>query len=356
MGFRKLEDSEITALEKQGCTASDWSKLQAAEPLLVERIRNVRFSGKVSIGRLDKNIAFPGGAEKPAGLYNCSIHNCSFGDNVFVRNVSSLANYDIANDVVIENVGSLVVEGTSSFGNGTELEVLNEAGGRGLKMYDRLSAQIAYLIILYRHKPEMIAKLETMIDAYVVKKTSDRGFIGQECRVVDTHAVRNCRIGQQASISGALRLEEGTIAGSAEDPVLVGEGVIAKNFIILSGSYVESAAVLDNCFVGQGVRLGKQFSAENSVFFANCEGFHSETCALFAGPYTVTHHKSSLLIAGLLSFFNAGSGTNQSNHMYKLGPLFPIFCGPAGQRRSQLFSENTAATSMLPSSPSPIFM
>jgi hypothetical protein len=43
--------------------------------------------------------------------------------------------------------------------------------------------------------------------------------------------------------------------------------------------------------------------------------------ALFAGPYTVTHHKSTLLIAAQFSFFNAGSGTNQSNHMYKLGPL-----------------------------------
>ncbi|MCP4709383.1 MAG: DUF4954 family protein, partial [Planctomycetes bacterium] len=28
-----------------------------------------------------------------------------------------------------------------------------------------------------------------------------------------------------------------------------------------------------------------------------------------------------LLIAGLFSFYNAGSGTNQSNHMYKLGPI-----------------------------------
>jgi hypothetical protein len=56
------------------------------------------------------------------------------------------------------------------------------------------------------------------------------------------------------------------------------------------------------------------------VFFANCGGFHGEACAIFAGPYTVTHHKSTLLIAGLFSFLNAGSGTNQSNHMYKLGP------------------------------------
>ncbi len=98
-------------------------------------------------------------------------------------------------------------------------------------------------------------------------------------------------------------------------------GVIAKKFIVLSGSRVDGGAILDKSFVGQGVKMGKQFSAENSVFFANCEAFHGEACSLFAGPYTVTHHKSTLMIASLVSFFNAGSGTNQSNHMYKLGPL-----------------------------------
>ena len=35
----------------------------------------------------------------------------------------------------------------------------------------------------------------------------------------------------------------------------------------------------------------------------------------------MTHHKSTLLIAGMFSFMNAGSSSNQSNHMYKLGPI-----------------------------------
>jgi hypothetical protein len=97
--------------------------------------------------------------------------------------------------------------------------------------------------------------------------------------------------------------------------------VTAQDFIIGEGSSVKDGVVLSRCFVGQGVQLGKQFSGENSLFFANCEGFHGEACSIFAGPYTVTHHKSTLLIAGIYSFYNAGSGTNQSNHMYKLGPV-----------------------------------
>ena len=48
---------------------------------------------------------------------------------------------------------------------------------------------------------------------------------------------------------------------------------------------------------------------------------NGEACAVFAGPYSVSMHKSTLLIGCMLSFMNAGSATNQSNHMYKLGPV-----------------------------------
>jgi hypothetical protein len=92
-------------------------------------------------------------------------------------------------------------------------------------------------------------------------------------------------------------------------------------FIVCSGSIVTESTLIDKCFIGQGCVLAKHYSAENSLFFANCGGYHGEACSIFAGPYTVTHHKSTLLIAGIFSFMNAGSGSNQSNHMYKLGPI-----------------------------------
>ena len=127
-------------------------------------------------------------------------------------------------------------------------------------------------------------------------------------------------MGAASVIEGVDRLENGSINSCAEEPIYIGPGVSAEDFIVCCGSQVTDGAIISKCFVGQGTVLGKHYSAENSVFFANCGGFHGEACAVFAGPYTVTHHKSTLLIAGLFSFLNAGSGTNQSNHMYKLGP------------------------------------
>jgi hypothetical protein len=150
---------------------------------------------------------------------------------------------------------------------------------------------------------------------------SDVGQVGPATRITSVGKITDVRIGGHAVLSGCAALVRGTVLSAEDAPSTVGAGVQADDFIIAEGSQVGGAAMLSRCYVGQGCQIGKQFSAEGSAFFANCEAFHGEACSVLAGPYTVTHHKSTLLIAGLFSFFNAGSGTNQSNHMYKLGPL-----------------------------------
>jgi len=321
MDTRTLTDAEITLLEAQGCRCENWQGVEVAEPFQADRIERVRFSGSVRIGTQAGAASFTGGLTRPAGLVDCAVHNCVIGNDVCISGVGNLSNYDIADGVVIANVGTLAVVGETTFANGTEIEVLNEGGGRPLKIFDRMSAQLAYVKVLYRHDAEMIERLEGLIDDYASSKRSSTGRIEAGSRIENCTSIINVAIGQHVEISGALTLEEGTVIGCEADPTVIGAGVVASDFIVLSGSNVSDASILAHCFVGQGVQIGKQFSGENSAFFANCEGFHGEACSIFAGPYTVTHHKSTLLIAGLFSFFNAGSATNQSNHMYKLGPL-----------------------------------
>ena len=321
MDYRILNNLEIEVLEKQGCSAENWDTVLVKDGFTHDRVRNVSFGGKIRIGVFDKSLDVGNGIVKLCGLYNCCIRDCQIGDNVYISDVKNLVHYDIESDVVIENIASLIVAGETTFGNGTEIEILNEGGGRELPIFDKLSSQVAYLIVTYRHDSALIQKLKGLVEEYVKSKRSTQGIIKQGARIFNSLIVRNVNIGESAFISGALHLEEGTIGSCKSDPTFIGEGVIAKGFIILSGTRIDGSAMLDHCFVGQGVRIGKQFSAENSAFFANSEGFHGEACSIFAGPYTVTHHKSTLLIAGLFSFYNAGSGTNQSNHLYKLGPV-----------------------------------
>jgi hypothetical protein len=160
-----------------------------------------------------------------------------------------------------------------------------------------------------------------MITAYADSIKSNRGIIGHHSVIRNTRQIKNIKFGPYSQVLGSTRLENGTVNSNQFAPVKLGAGIIAENFIVSSGAEISDGTIVSHCFVGQGCILGKQYSAENSLFFANCQGFHGEACSIFGGPYTVTHHKSTLLIAGMFSFCNAGSGSNQSNHMYKLGPI-----------------------------------
>jgi hypothetical protein len=320
--YQALTKEQIKILRTQGCFSADWNKVKAVAPFDPSRIRNVHFSGPVSIGLLKKKITLFGGVGKNAGVYDASIHNCKLGDNVYISNIKNyIANYDIGDNVIIDNVALLAIEGKTSFGNGVEVTVINEAGGREVPIYDHLSSHVAYIIALYRHRKAVVKNLKKMIAEYVKSVTSSIGVIGDGAKIVNSDTLKNIKVGPCAIIDGADSLENGSINSCPQDPAFVGTGVIAKDFILCSGAKVSDGVIISRCFVGQAVELSKQYSAGNSVFFANCSGFHGEACSIFAGPYTVTHHKSTLLIAGLFSFFNAGSGSNQSNHMYKLGPV-----------------------------------
>ena len=321
MSHRPLNNSEKTALQNQGCFSSDWSKIEVTDSFSTDFVHQVRFMGTVKLGSLGGTVMTSKGESSTSGLYNCKIENCEIGNDVLLDNVQLVKNYRIMDQVILENVQSISVSASSTFGNGFEIEVLNEGGGRELKIFDRLSAQLAYILVSYRHNPALIDSINRMISDYAEKCSSDTGSIGTGAEIRNAGTISEVNIGEYASICGAALLKNGTIVSNKEAPAFVGENVIAKNFIILSGSKVDGGAMLDKSFVGQSVEIGKQFSSENSVFFANSEAFHGEAVSIFAGPYTVSHHKSSLLIAGMYSFFNAGSGTNQSNHMYKLGPV-----------------------------------
>lgn len=321
MNCRQLTGDEIKRLEKQGNSAEGWDSVLVREGFVPDCIHHVHFSGEVRLGCFRGSLMIDEGVRKLCGLYRTYIQDCTIGDDVYIADVKNLIRYDIASHVVIDNVASLSVSGETFFGNGTEVEVINESGGREILISDRMTAQIAYLLATCRNDGAFIDKLKTLIEGYVETKRASKGYIGKGSRILNAGKIRNVAIGESSIISGVLLLEEGTIASNVHDSIYVGEGAVAKQFIMLSGSRIDGAAMVDRCFIGQGVRIGKQFSAENCCFFANSEGFHGEACNIFAGPFMVTHHKSTLLIAGLFSFFSAGSGSNQSNHMYKLGAL-----------------------------------
>ena len=322
MKYRPLTPIEIEQLQAQDCSAKDWSAIEVAEHFDARYVRDTNFSGFNRLGVFDKETMLPGGLTVHSGIYHATLHNCEIGNNARLYNVHNyIANYCIGDNTCIENVNAILVDGRSTFGNGVRVPVMNEGGGREIPIFNELSASLAYILTLYRHRPTMIKQLEQQIDAYAEQQASERGRIGRDVRILNCGSIKNVQIGDCAELIGVSRLKNGTINSNPQAPVYLGSGVKCTDFIIASGVKIGDSTLVDKCFVGQGCVFDKHYSAGESLFFSNCQGMHGEACAIFAGPYTVTHHKSTLLIAGLFSFLNAGSGSNQSNHMYKLGPI-----------------------------------
>jgi hypothetical protein len=320
--YRKLRPEEIENLRAQLCMADDWNKIEVAPSFSTEYVRDVRFSGVIKLGVFEKTFSLPGGMTKHSGLSHVTLFNVTVGDDCCIENIQNyIANYEIGADSFIENVNEIVVTEKSRFGNGVAVSVLNETGGREVLINDKLSAHLAYIAALYRHYPDLIDKINAITEHYAEKHASDVGTIGRNVTILNTGSIKNVRVGDYARIEGTCRLMNGSVNSNADAPVLIGYNVVCEDFIISSGSSVTDGTMISRCFIGQACKLGHTYSASDSLFFSNCQGENGEACAIFAGPYTVTHHKSTLLIAGVFSFMNAGSGSNQSNHMYKLGPI-----------------------------------
>lgn len=285
--MRNLTPNEIEAVERLGTTADDWSQILVDDNFRPEQLRQSRLEGRVELGEGAKIIR------------------------------SYVANYRIGRGSLVEQVTALQCRTESTFGGGVGVAAMNECEGRTVHICDQLSAQTAYMMALYRHRPRLIEALEQMVNKEAERNRSTMGEVGEECTISGARFIREVRIGNRVTIDGSSALVNGTIL----DDVAIGVDVKAYNFIIVEGAHIANGATIERCFVGESCILDKGFTAADSLFFANSHCENGEAAAIFAGPYTVSHHKSSLLIAGMFSFFNAGSGSNQSNHLFKSGAV-----------------------------------
>lgn len=278
-------------------------------------VRSCRFSGTVKIG------ALASGQEREQGIFNAVIRDCTIGDNVFISGVAGcLEGLTIDDDVRIENVGRIIAEPGADFGVGTAVSALDETGSRPVYIYPGLTSQIAAMMA---HRPRWTEDTFLPMLDEMRQHMPETPTIGKGAEVLDSRFIFDVRIGPGVRVYGASYLKNGTVVSNAHSGhslTFVGNDVNAEDFIIEDGR-VDSGTLLRRCYVGQGAELEKRFTAHDSLFFANASLENGEACAILAGPYTVSMHKSSLLIGGEYSFFNAGSGTNSSNHKYKLGPV-----------------------------------
>lgn len=317
--LRHLYSIEIAQLEANHCSSTDWSLIFVPEKFTPEAYQFVEFRGECHLGTtLRATPSRPNFASRPTGIYHAIIENCRIGNEVYIGHIGNkIANYSIGNGSIISQVFSLTAQQGSSCGIGTEVSVLDETGGRALRIVRHLPAALAYCMVFGKADKALMQAWDEAVDL-ATSEVEERGYaaIGKDNLIAQSGILEDISTEHCSTIIGVQHLAEGYIGCN----VKMQGSIVSEHFIVEDDTHLGNCS-LQHCYVGEGCRLDGGFSAHDSLIFANSNLSNGEASAAFLGPYTVSMHRSTLLIGGAFSFFNAGSGTNQSNHQYRLGPI-----------------------------------
>ena len=320
--MRQLTDEEIRVLEDRNCWAEDWTNVHVSDDFKPNYMHRVMLYGEISIGDFDKNIEVSRGFLKHSGINNATLRNVNIGDNCLIENIGGfINNYTIGDDCYISNVSAMETTDGATYGEGNLISVLNEVGDGNVILFSDLNSQFAAFMAKHFGDKPLKDAIRRLINEEIARKRHDQAYIGNHVKIVNTKEITNTVVYDDCEINGAARLSDCTILSSPASSVYIGTGVICENSIISEGSSIINSVKIQDCFVGEACQISNGFTASSSVFFANSYMSNGEACAAFCGPFTASHHKSSLLIGGQFSFYNAGSATNFSNHAYKMGPM-----------------------------------
>ena len=320
--YRPLTAEEICVLEDNNCWAENWNQVQVSEGFSPRFMHRVMLYGQVELGAFEKQVEVSKGFTKHAGINNATLRNVRIGDNCLIENIGNfINNYTIGNDCYISNVSTIETTEGATYGEGNSISVLNEVGEGNVILFRGLNSQLAAFMVKHASDVAFRDAMRRMIQEEIRCTRVDRGTLGNGVKIVNTREVTNTVVLDEGEINGASRLSDCTILSSSRANVYIGTGVICENSIIADGSSIVNSVKMQDCYVGEACQITNGFAASQSVFFANCFMSNGEACAAFCGPFSASHHKSSLLIGGQFSFYNAGSATNFSNHAYKMGPM-----------------------------------
>ena len=323
MQYRSLTFEEIEILESNSCWAEDWSRVEVAEDgFQAKFFHRVMFYGDVQLGSVQKEVEITKGFVKHSGINDATLRNVTVGNDCLIEKVGNyINNYTIGDDCLISNISVMETTEGATYGEGNLISVLNEVGDGNVIFFHDLNSQFAAFMVKHFNDKDLKNAIRRLVKEEIARTNLERGTIGNNVKIVNTREITNTVIQDDCEISGASRLSDCTILSSEHASVYIGTGVICENSIISDGSSIVNSVKMQDCFVGEACQISNGFTASQSVFFANSFMSNGEACAAFCGPFCASHHKSSLLIGGMFSFYNAGSGTNFSNHAYKMGPM-----------------------------------
>jgi Domain of unknown function (DUF4954) len=325
--YRKLSESQIKILLRNGNSADNWDKLLVADGFNPELVKNCKFYGLVRIGKLEPVFAEFNDLQMPVGLYNSTIVSCDIGNNAVIDNVNFMSHYITGDDVMLVNINELVTSNHAKFGNGVLkegeaesiriwMEICNENGGRSILPFNGMKAADAWLWSKYRDDEKLLQQFKDFTDKKFDTQRGYYGKIGDRTVIKNTSIIKDVWVGNDAYIKGANKLKNLTINSDADAKSQIGEGCELVNGIIGFGCRIFYGVKAVRFMMGSnsqlkyGARLINSYLGDNSTISC-CEVLNS----LIFSAHEQHHNNSFLCAATVMGQSNMAAGaTIGSNH------------------------------------------
>ncbi|MDC7222456.1 MAG: DUF4954 family protein [Spirochaetales bacterium] len=314
--YRKLTDREITLLEQNNNRAEKWETILVADPFDPSLVQNCRFEGSVRIGKVENHRLERDGLSLPCGLYNSTIISCELGNRVALHHVHYLSRYILEDQVLLLNIDEMSTTAHPRFGNGTPLETANEKGGRTIQAYEGMLPGDGWLWCKYRDKKTFTDSFPRWTERDFTPAKGSFGLVGSNSLIKGCRVIKDVRFGKGSLVSGANRLENLTLASTAERPVSLGEGTVLCHGIVGPGARVSPGVQAHHFLLDEETRLEHGARFINSFLGANSTVACCEVQNALLFPFHEQHHNNSFLIASVLQGQSniAAGATIGSNH------------------------------------------
>ncbi len=328
-GVRHLKGKEVDLLKSQGNTADDWDRVMVAEGFSPGGVFRSRFIGACSLGVFDgRPRAIDASISLPPGICNTTVIDSEIGNNCVLFDAGIISNYLVAENAVIMQTASVSASGSCAFGNGIEIVVGNETGGREILSYADMTIQVAEAVAKSRGDRAFLDAYAKFIERYVDACRAPFGYVGRGSVIRNTKTVQDSYIGDNVVIVGANLVRNSTVLGTADEQTEISHGAYVSDSCVQWGSSVTSMAIVDKSILCEHSHAERHGKVTLSIVGPNSGVAEGECTSSLLGPFVGFHHQA-MLIAGVWpeGKGNIAYGANiGSNHTSK-APDQEIWCG-----------------------------
>lgn len=296
--FRALEAGEIRELESHGNYSTDWALVMVHEDFTPEWIMGSTFMGACVLGKFTGSAVYPDGdAPLNTGIYRSTVINSRIGSDSLVCGVRHLAGCSLMDGAIVYHVNTLSASGPCTFGNGIEITVGNETGGRIVRSFAEITAELAAEEALRPGDKAFQTACGEFTQTYTGRAALDFGVVESGALIRHTTRVSGSYIGSGVLIDGAVCVINSTILGSMDRETEISHGAYVAGSCVQKGCRITTMAIADTSIFLEGSHAGRHAKVTSSIIGPATGIDEGEVTCSLVGPLVSSHHQAMLISA-----------------------------------------------------------